>query len=40
MTLLFRTQFVLMAIGAYAYGDHVRDGRAFALRLAKLAVSR
>jgi hypothetical protein len=29
---VFRCQLVLMALGAYAYGDHVRDPRAFVQR--------
>lgn len=28
----FRCQFVLMALGEYAYGDHVRDDEAFIRR--------
>lgn len=33
MTLPFRCQLVLMALGLYAYGEHVDDPRAFRLRL-------
>lgn len=37
MSRLFRTQFVLMIFGAYGYGDHVSDPRAFPMRLARVA---
>ncbi len=37
MSALFRTQLVLMVLGRYAYGDHVSDPRAFALRLSRAA---
>lgn len=30
---LFRTQLVLMLLGLWGFGDHVRDPRAFAMRL-------
>lgn len=33
MSPLFRTKFVLMCLGEYAYGDHVKDERAFGMRL-------
>lgn len=33
MTKLFRTQLVLMLFGAYGFGDHVTDPRAFTQRL-------
>ena len=33
---LFRTQLVLMLFGEYAFGDHVSDPRAFALRLSRV----
>lgn len=36
MSALFRTQLVLMIFGAYAYGDHVSDPRAFPLRLSRV----
>lgn len=35
MTPLFRTQLVLMLFDLFAYGQHVRDERAFAMRLGK-----
>jgi hypothetical protein len=34
---LFRTQLVLMIFGAYDYGDHVSDPRAFPMRLSRVA---
>jgi hypothetical protein len=33
---IFRTQLVLMIFGAYAYGDHVSDPRAFPMRLSRV----
>jgi hypothetical protein len=36
LSALFRTQLVLMIFGAYAYGDHVSDPRAFPLRLSRV----
>jgi hypothetical protein len=33
---LFLTQLVLMIFGAYAYGDHVSDPRAFSMRLSRI----
>lgn len=36
MSALFRTQLVLMIFGAYAYGDHVSDPRAFPMRLSRI----
>lgn len=36
MSRLFRTQFTLMALGRYGYGDHVSDPTAFGLRLEKV----
>lgn len=35
MSRLFRTQLVLMLFGAWGFGCHVSDPRAFALRLAR-----
>ena len=32
MRVVFRCKLVLMILGEYAYGDHVRDERAFVLR--------
>lgn len=34
---VFRCQLVLMILGAYAYGDHVHDERAFVLRCRRLS---
>jgi hypothetical protein len=36
LSALFRTQLVLMIFGAYAYGDHVSDPRAFPMRLSRI----
>ena len=36
MRVAFRCQLVLMALSAYAYGDHVRDPLAFWLRCQNL----
>lgn len=33
MSVPFRAQLVLMALGKYSYGDHVSDPQAFVLRV-------